>query len=274
MAPQVFRVPDLRWPVASPDLRPPRGLPARSPSALRALLGASARSPARPCRPRGGLQSGGACRCEWPGLARPPARLGCLTAFGSAPRSPPVPSGPSGALHTSGARSLFGGSVRRLIVRPGPPPTGTAARPSGPSGALRTSGPGALMCGWRVALMSSYGCRSATSHVIPRRLIQTLNLHRWNCNVFGVYRKITAINYVRDFAGGGVAATSGPRSQARWFSQHPSRRRRWGFCTTRSPQGARRRRVGPSCSAIPPPFEGGKAATRGGVVAKPQARRV
>ncbi len=119
-------------------------------------------------------------------------------------------------------------------------------------GVAATSGPGALMCGWRVALMSSYGCRSATSHVIPRRLIQTLNLHRWNCNVFGVSRKMTAINYVRDFAGGGVAATSGPRSQARWFSQHPSRRRRWGFCTTRSPQGARRRRVGPSCSANPP----------------------
>ena len=35
--------------------------------------------------------------------ARPPARLGVLTAFGAAPRSPPVPSGPSGALHTGGA---------------------------------------------------------------------------------------------------------------------------------------------------------------------------
>ena len=33
--------------VAPTDLRPPRGLPARSPSALRALLGASSRSPAR-----------------------------------------------------------------------------------------------------------------------------------------------------------------------------------------------------------------------------------
>ena len=45
-----------------PDLRPPRGLPARSPSAPRASLGASARSPARPTRPRGGLQSGGSWR--------------------------------------------------------------------------------------------------------------------------------------------------------------------------------------------------------------------
>ena len=57
--------------VASTDLRPPRGLPARSPSAPRASLGASARSPARPRRPRGGLQSVGArCLC----VARPPTR--------------------------------------------------------------------------------------------------------------------------------------------------------------------------------------------------------
>ena len=52
-----------------PDLRPPRVLPARESSAPRASLGASSRSPARPRRPRGGLQSGGACRCEWPGPA-------------------------------------------------------------------------------------------------------------------------------------------------------------------------------------------------------------
>ena len=47
---------------APPDLQPPRGLPARSPSAPRASLGASSRSPARPRRPRGGLQSGGLSR--------------------------------------------------------------------------------------------------------------------------------------------------------------------------------------------------------------------
>ena len=49
--------------VAPTDLRPPRGLPARSPSAPRASLGASARSPARPRRPRGGLQSVGVPVC-------------------------------------------------------------------------------------------------------------------------------------------------------------------------------------------------------------------
>ena len=119
VAPLVFREPrarppDLRQPVASPDLRPPRGLPARSPSALRASLGASARSPARPCRPRGGLQSGEACACEWPTLARPPARLGDLTSFGAAPRIPPVPSGPSDALRTGGAR----GCARRGCLKP------------------------------------------------------------------------------------------------------------------------------------------------------------
>ena len=51
--------PDLRPATAPPDLRPPRDLPARSPPAPRASLGASARSPARPCRPRIGLRSGG-----------------------------------------------------------------------------------------------------------------------------------------------------------------------------------------------------------------------
>ena len=48
---------------APPDLRPPRGLPARPPPAPRASLGASARSPARPARPRGSLQSVGLSRC-------------------------------------------------------------------------------------------------------------------------------------------------------------------------------------------------------------------
>ena len=42
------------------------------------------------------------------------------------------------------------------------------------------------------------------SHVIPLRLVQSLNLHRWNCNVFGVSRKMTTINYVRNLGGGGA----------------------------------------------------------------------
>ena len=86
--------------------------------------------------------------CSGRRRARPPARLGGLTAFGAAPRSPPVPSGPSGALHTGGAVSLC--MAERVGSKPGqalPPPTGAAAWPSGTSGGLHTSGVGSLMCG-------------------------------------------------------------------------------------------------------------------------------
>ena len=53
------------------------------------------------------------------------------------------------------------------------------------------------------------------SHVIPLCLIQTLNLHRWNCNVFGTSRKMTTINYVRNVgavvSSQPTGAASGPR---------------------------------------------------------------
>ena len=41
------------------------------------------------------------------------------------------------------------------------------------------------------------------SHVIPLWLVQILNLHRWNCNVCGLSRKMTELNYVRNVDGGG-----------------------------------------------------------------------
>ena len=41
----------------------------------------------------------------------------------------------------------------------------------------------------------------AISHVIPQQLVQTLNLYRWNCNVFGRSRKMTVGNYVRNLSG-------------------------------------------------------------------------
>ena len=63
-------------------------------------------------------------------------------------RSPPVPSGPSGALHTGGAWSLM------LLGALSRSPAGPYRRPS-------------------------------ISRVIPLRLVQTLNLQRWNCNVLG-----------------------------------------------------------------------------------------
>ena len=47
------------------------------------------------------------------------------------------------------------------------------------------------------------------SHVIPLRLVQSLNLHRWNCNVFGVSRKMTTINYVRNLGGGAAGSLIG-----------------------------------------------------------------
>ena len=56
----------------------------------------------------------------------------------------------------------------------------------------------------RVVSKPSYGRQSASSHVVLLSLIQILNLHRWNCNVFEVCRKMTAINYVRDLPGGGI----------------------------------------------------------------------
>ncbi|ERH29378.1 hypothetical protein HMPREF1980_01044 [Actinomyces sp. oral taxon 172 str. F0311] len=36
-----------------------------------------------------------------------------------------------------------------------------------------------------------------TSHAIPLWLVQTLNLHRWNCNVCGLSRKMTELNFLR-----------------------------------------------------------------------------
>ena len=73
--------------------------------------------------------------------ARPPARLGVLTAFGAASRGPPWPSGPSGTLHTS--RAVVADVARRIVSKPSqapPPPTSTTARPTNSSGTLHTGG--------------------------------------------------------------------------------------------------------------------------------------
>ena len=109
--------------VAPTDLRPPRGLPARSPSALRASLGASARSPARPRRPRGGLRSVGVSVC-CPAIPRrrPPApRPG--------PPVPPAPSTPVGPGRcvcwwvAARPRAVRAASfARRVVSKPGQAP--------------------------------------------------------------------------------------------------------------------------------------------------------
>ncbi len=102
--------------VASTDLRPPRGLPARSPSAPRASLGASARSPARPRRPRGGLQSVGArCLC----VARLPSRSSHASLMARLLVAPRVFRAPEGPAAREARASLC--SAPRLEARPCPP---------------------------------------------------------------------------------------------------------------------------------------------------------
>ena len=96
-----------------------------------------------------------------------------------------------------------------------------------------------------------YG-RPSISHVIPLRLFQTLNVRRWNCNVFGVSRKMTVGNYVRHLVSAGSTAAFGCWGRTLRPFLRSSSLRWWGFCTTRSPLAACRRRVEPSCSAIPP----------------------
>ena len=136
--------------------------------------------------------------CSGRRRARPPARSphASLAARSGRSRSPPVPSGPSDALHASEARSLIGGSARRLEARPGP-----AAAHGHRSQALpflagsRTPATLSLLC---VACPAHH---SAISHVIPLRIVYTFNLHRWNCNVCGPSRKMTELNYVRLLGG-------------------------------------------------------------------------
>ena len=56
-------------------------------------------------------------------------------------------------------------------------------------------------------------CRSsspAMSHVIPLPVCQDLKFDRWNCNVCGLSRKMTALNYVRLLEGAVTAVTLGP----------------------------------------------------------------
>ena len=55
--------------------------------------------------------------------------------------------------------------------------------------------------------------RSVISHVIPLRLLQILNLCRWNCNVFRRSQKMTVGNYVRNLSGTGAAAAHRHRSR-------------------------------------------------------------
>ena len=134
VAPLVFLVPSGPAAVCAGGRRP-----AREPSALRASLGASPRSPARPRhRPPAPRQIPPA-----PSAPVGPGVLGWGWRVALKPgQAPPPPTGtavdPSGALHTGG---VWCADVCLCFVsKPGqapPPPTGTAVDPSG---ALHTGG--------------------------------------------------------------------------------------------------------------------------------------
>ena len=96
----------------------------RAPRVFRAAV--RARGAGLLCAPHG---------CSGCRRARPPARLGVLTAFGAASRGPPWPSGPSGTLHTSGVCPFC-----VYPIQAPPPPTSTTARPTNSSGTLHTGG--------------------------------------------------------------------------------------------------------------------------------------
>ena len=118
-----------------------------------------------------------------------------------------------------------------------------------------------------ITLVLSHQC-SVISHVIPLRLLQTLNLHRWNCNVFARSRKITAVNYVRNLSGPGLPPPAGaaarPRLKALPCLPVPPAPHLWrGFCGIRSLPSACRRRVAPLLVQFPP-FAGAEVTPRGG----------
>ena len=56
------------------------------------------------------------------------------------------------------------------------------------------------------------------SHVIPLRVFQTLKSRRWDCNVCGVSRKMTKLNYVRLWGRGLRASSSEPARQSQFSS--------------------------------------------------------
>ena len=98
-------------------------------------------------------------------------------------------------------------SARRVGSKPGQAPQASRRPPigrcllsvwwrPGPAATHRHRGL-ALGC----CMRPSCGCQSSISHAIPQQLVQTLNLHRWNCNVFGWSRKMTVGNYVRNLCG-------------------------------------------------------------------------
>ena len=109
------------------------------------------------------------------------------------------------------SRKMTEGNYVRNLSGPGLPPSGAVAWPAGDTTPIRPARP--LACLQSLSKRLHYGCPKM-SHVIPLRLVQVLNSCRWNCNVFGACRKMTALNYVRNLAGGGVVTARGHCSLA------------------------------------------------------------
>ena len=93
-------------------------------------------------------------------------------------------------------------AARRARVLNGPRQTGSSAQRSA-SGGLECS---TIRVGLaRVSTVRATMRDSLTmSHVIPQRIFQALKMCRWNCNVCGVSRKMTKLNYVRLLGGAGL----------------------------------------------------------------------
>ena len=97
-----------------------------------------------------------------------------------------------------------------LLEGGGLPRSRSAPRASLGASARSSAKPSHNTCGlpptntFRPITLVLYHQYSVNSHVIPLRLLQTLNLHRWNCNVFPRSRKITVLNYVRNLSGPGL----------------------------------------------------------------------
>ena len=114
--------------------------------------------------------------------------------WAAAARSPSAPRASLGASPRCPARPCR----RPRVPQPGPVALSTPAAP-------------AVLCvGIRCFEARPGPRRPSISHVIPPQLVQTLNVRRWDCNVFVASRKVTVGNYVRNLCGGGPANACWP----------------------------------------------------------------
>ena len=140
------------------------------------------------------------------------------TAPGAASVSPgPAPLGLSGCDGIRGASAPFSRTSPHLgLLLSGVTPLSTVFRaPSGHVAAFEASSP--------------------ISRVIPLQLLQTLNLHRWNCNVLRGTRNMIVRNYVRLFRASPVIPLwpcSGPAVARHGRSRLPAEP---GHCLVKTP---------------------------------------